>query len=61
MKKDVNSGILAVAAVVVVGIVGFIAWRMFGPEPPVRDTPEARAEAKRWVETIKRQHGAAPR
>lgn len=59
MKKEVTPAIIAIAAAAVLGLVVFIAWRMFGPEPPLRETPEARAEAKRWVEAFKSQ-GAPP-
>lgn len=55
MKKELSPGVVAAALVVVLAVIGLVAWRLFGPEPPLRATPEARAEAQRWAEAFKSQ------
>jgi hypothetical protein len=50
MKREIPPGVLIAALLVVIGVIGFAAWRMFGPEPPPKDTPEARAAAQRIAE-----------
>ena len=55
MKKEMDPRVAVAALAVAVAVVGWIAWRTFGPEPPPPDTPEVRAEAQRWVEAFKSQ------
>lgn len=53
MRKELSPvATVAVLAVVVV-VLGFIAWRIFGPEPPPRATPEVRAAAEKMAEGFK--------
>lgn len=53
MKKEMSTGAVAAAVVVVVAVLALVAWRMFSPPPGPVDTPEARAAAKQLAESFK--------
>ncbi|HZP82449.1 MAG TPA: hypothetical protein VFB21_12480 [Chthonomonadaceae bacterium] len=55
MKNEISPGVIVAVLVVVVAVLGVVAWRVLSPPPPPADTPEARATAQKWVEAFKSQ------
>jgi hypothetical protein len=53
MRKELNPAATVAILAVVIIVLGVIAWRIFGPEPPPRATPEVRAAAERMAEGFK--------
>lgn len=55
MKKQVSPALTTGILLLALAVLGVVAWRVFGPEPPPQDTPEARAMAQKIVEGMKSQ------
>lgn len=55
MKREISPAFIAAALAGVLIVLSLVAWRFFGVSGPSSDTPETRAEAKRWVEAFKSQ------
>lgn len=53
MRKELSPAVTVAVLAVVVVVLGLIAWRVFGPEPPPRATPEVRAAAEKMAEGFK--------
>jgi hypothetical protein len=55
MKREIGPAVVVTALAGMLLVIGLVIWRLFGASTPATDTPETRAEAKRWVEAFKSQ------